>query len=106
MKTIDQHIEEVMDEFNFNKVKEVMDIMDWQWSRTINPDGVGVPEISTMRKLVREMMWDLYIKYSYRSNTNVFSSTGGFHVLYIKGNDELGMWDRFKVSFEVANWDT
>lgn len=105
MKTIDQHIEDVMDEFNFHKVKEVMDFMDWKWAPGINPDG-GVPEISTTRKLVREMMRDLYTRYYWRPNANVYSSTGGFTVNYFKITDSLGTSDRFKVSFDVASWDT
>jgi hypothetical protein len=76
--TLDEHIEAVMDYFDFHKVKQVMEVLDWQWHSC-----AGIPEIADMRKAVRELMRDSY-KYKEDECT---SSTGGFEVYYYRPDD-------------------
>ena len=100
MKTIDQHIEEVGDWFDFNKVHQVMLHLNWKW-------GSGdVPEIADMRKLVRKYMNELHAKSALLSEYNASMGTGGFDIRYIKGVWDGKPFDRFDISFNLTTWDT
>lgn len=91
MKTLEQHIEEVMDWFDFEKVHRVMTMLDWKWA-SID----AVPDIPDPRKEVRRLMTPLW------NSDNEFIGTGGFMVrLYREEN-----WARFGVSFQVTDWDS
>ena len=91
MKTLEQHIEEVMDWFDFEKVHRVMTMLDWKWANT-----GGVPEIPDLRKRVRDLMRSLW------NSEDVCHGTGGFMVrLYREEN-----WTRFSVAFQVADWNS
>jgi hypothetical protein len=103
MKTLEQHVDEVMDWFDFNKVKKVMDFLDWKWTMDC---GSAVPEIADMRKLVRKYMRDLYQKYSKEEKIVAGTGSGGFYVEYRKGIDEGERFDDFSVSFSVGEWYT
>ena len=84
---IQNQMDEVMDWFDFEKVHRCMVALNWTWY------DVGVPDVPTMRKKVREYMVD-----AYRVNGAVGS--GGFEVEY---NEDT---KSFKVRFVVADWDT
>jgi len=104
MKTLDQHIEEVMDWFDFNKVKTIMNFLNWKWGT--EDGGMAVPEIADMRKNVRRYMRELYTKRKNEKEVSTWTGSGGFMIYYYKGEDENGPWDRFSVAFEAATWDT
>lgn len=72
MQTEQEDINEIMDEFDFVKVKKVMDALDWEWG------SEGVPYIGDMRKHVRE----LFTIASVNNSEMVYAvSSGGFHIL-------------------------
>jgi hypothetical protein len=100
MKTLEQHIEETMNWFDFNKVHKVMTFLNWKWA------GEGVPETPIMRQRVREYMKELYAKAAKQKKFNSFLSSGGFMVKYVKNVDKNGSWDYFSVSFQLVDWDT
>jgi hypothetical protein len=104
MKTLDRHIEDVMDWFDFNKVKTVMNSLNWKWAT--DDGGMAVPEIVEMRKNVRKYMRELYAKFKNEKEVSAFTGSGGFMVYYDKSEDENGPWDRFNVVFELTSWDT
>lgn len=94
--TIDDHIDNMMDEFDFPRVYRVMSYLNWQW---FNAED-GVPTIGEMRRLVRKLMRDAYndcIRYERDEYT---IGTGGFEVSY---NHEH---DFFDVKFVVTEWRT
>jgi len=76
--TLEEHIEVVMDNFDFHKVRQVMEVLDWQWH-----DCAGVPEIPDMRKRVRSMMKSIY---ACRDNERT-ERTGGFEVYFSRSDD-------------------
>lgn len=89
MKTIDKHIDEVMDWFDFETVHNVMTHLNWTWSMNDQP-----PTIPELRQCVRGLMRDAYTK-------NLQSiSTGGFTIIYDKEHNT------FDVSFSVSEWSS
>ena len=93
--TLQSHIDEVMDEFEFGKVQKVMEALDWRWVGT----DEGVPREGELRKKLRELM-----SYTYNQGRDFqkdwFVSTGGFRVEYYYGGDF------FEVGFYVTKWGT
>ena len=83
-------IDEILDQFDFEKVKEVMDALDWKWAMGPEPH---VPDIPELRKKARKLLWDLV-----RSNS-VMIKTGGFVV-------EKDYEGTLELRFEIAAWNT
>lgn len=83
-------IDEILDQFDFQKVKEVMDALNWTWA--IGTES-HVPDIPELRKKAREMLWD-----SIRSKDRMIK-TGGF--VAEKEDD-----DTLELRFEVTSWNT
>ena len=93
-------IDEILDQFDFQKVKEVMDALNWTW-------GIGteshVPDIPELRKKAREMLWDVI-----RSKHRMISG-GGLVVekeepIYRGGR--MFKDDTLELRFEVTSWNT
>ena len=94
--TLQDHIDNVSDEFDFPRVYRVMQHLNWQWANT---EG-GTPTIGEMRRLVRKLMKDAYndcIRYGYDEYT---IGTGGFEAYYNKE------YEFFEVKFVVCEWRT
>lgn len=96
-------VEDVLDEFDFDKVHRVMDLLDWKWaSSIINEEGNGVPSKSALRKHARESLMDA-AKRAYKEEEPYSSFSGGFLV--------RAEWDSrtskiyLRLSFEVESWD-
>lgn len=81
-------IAEIMDAFDFDKVRRVMDTLEWEWA------GVGVPDNYTIRSRARDMLTEAIEK-----QTRV--DTGGFVAEY---HPEDG--GCIRLSFELESWDT
>ena len=54
-------IDEVMDNFNFNKVHKVMTFLDWKW---ISPKGVLIPTIDEVKEEARRLLVDAVTKHT------------------------------------------
>ena len=78
-------IDEVLDNFDFDKVKKAMDALNWIW---IGCDGV--PSIYDLRKKSRRLLKEAIKQNSYRI------STGGFRAGY--SNNVLSL------DFIVTEW--
>ena len=83
-------IDEILDQFDLQKVKEVMDALNWTWA--IGTES-HVPDIPELRKQAREMLWD-----AIRSKHRMIK-TGGF--VAEKEDD-----DTLELRFEVTAWNT
>ena len=64
-----ERIENILDFFEFERVKRVMEALDWHWSGAAD----GVPSIAEMRKCARRLLEDLE---KYPDYDNI--ATGGF----------------------------
>lgn len=90
-------IDDIMDNFDFDKVHKTMTLLGWCWSGTINGGGYGVPEKRTIRKLARSLM-----KEAMESKDLSFTiGTGGFEVVKKTEEDKVYL----SLSFVVANWN-
>jgi len=72
MQTEQDDIDEIMDEFDFVKVKQTMDALEWEWGMD------GVPYIGDMRKVVRNL-FKAAMEHGEHESSYIIS-TGGFHV--------------------------
>ena len=95
MKLLQDHIDEVMDEFDFGKVQKAMEFLGWEWVGAEE----GVPTESELRKGVRRHMIDAYDK-AYQQKRNYKVGTGGFSVEYFYEEDF------FQVEFVLSQWST
>jgi len=94
IKTTQDRIDEIMDNFNFNKVEQTMKALNWQWS-SID----GVPEEHELRKLARRLLKDISTKNVSQSDFRYTLATGGFKAIkYYDGGLEL--------EFVVTSWSS
>jgi hypothetical protein len=88
-------VDELLDQFDFEKVKEVMDALDWKWGMARWGTGTEalVPDIPELRKQAREMLWELI-----RSKNRMIKMGG----LVVEKDDD----DTLELRFEVTSWNT
>lgn len=76
---VEEQIDDIMDNFEFNKVRKVMEFLDWKlW---FDGEENRVPEASELRKLARE-----YLRYVAKHGGT--TGSGGFTAVCKKGYDE------------------
>ena len=87
--TAEEHIDEIMDNFDFRKVAFAMEAVDWHWATC-----EGVPSESELRKVARHYLKEVAKHDSYWS-----TGSGGFMATrYDDGN--LGL------VFQMSDWNT
>lgn len=69
-------INEVMDNFDFERVKKVMDVLDWKWYST----GAYVPNLDDIKVHAKELLQE-----AIRLETKIGS--GGFEAEYLPDNE-------------------
>ena len=85
-------IDYILDNFDFERVKIVMDCLEWYWF-----DLDEVPSIGHLRKTARELLKEVLTK-GIKNNKDFFQSTGGFEVKYFKSDNLL------ELSFVVEDY--
>ena len=83
-------IEDILDEFDFGRVQQVMEHLNWTWY-----DSAGVPTLGHMRKTARRLMREC-IKHE-----DYYTATGGFFVQK-RTFDGLPF---YRLMFVVSEWD-
>ena len=68
-KRAQEHLDEIMDWFDFERVRKTMNALDWKWMD--NPES---PTVQELKQKVRELFWSCYDRKA------DFSSIGGFKV--------------------------
>ena len=76
-------IDEIMDNFDFSRVKKTMDALEWEWV------GIGIPTEGEIRSKARRMLKDCMM---HRCG---YLSTGGFTVEYKSYTSEISL--RFEI---------
>ena len=84
-------IEDILDDFDFDRVQKVMEALQWTWHDTY-PE---IPRISQMRKLARSLM-KLCIEHEEYTTT-----TGGF---WVQKRTFEGC-PYYRIMFVVSEWD-
>jgi len=94
----------ILENFEFDKVKKVMDFLDWQWTHN------GVSEVPSIGKLVMSAKELLEIE-SLRAEElplgeAAITQTGGFRVSACLGTGEEGEPRMYlSLSFQLESWD-
>ena len=99
-----QEIESVIDEFDFETVKKVMDFLDWQW---FDADD-GVPRMGELRKKARYLLTEaaskVIISKEIVAESNI--ATGGFRASAYRYDDDVNEGKIYlKLVFELSGWD-
>jgi hypothetical protein len=89
--TEEQIIEDILDEFDFGKVKQTMEALQWVWHDAEH----GVPTIGQMRKRARFLMKECM------RHQEFVTSTGGFYA-FKRTYDEQPF---YRLLFAVSEWD-
>lgn len=87
-------LDNVFDNFDFEKVKKTMDALDWQWAYAKGENGV--PTLDEIKAEAARLMWDCV-----NMDDDVIA-TGGFRVEK-DFSDPNDPWMR--LTFEVTDWD-
>jgi hypothetical protein len=91
--TLQEHIDNVMDWFDFDRVHSVMTHLNWYWASTN-----GVPEKAELRAYVRKHM--TYVYNQTHSKEGGYFCSGGFEIEYYREED------CFNVQFILSSWGT
>lgn len=84
-KTKDQHINEIMDWFDFGRVSTVMDFLEWKW---YDEHGFATPLEGELRKKSRVQLSKTY-DYAVGQGRKYTVETGGFSYSYDPQSDEM-----------------
>jgi len=63
-EAVEEQIDDIMDDFDFDKVHKIMEFLNWEW--ITDEDGTQVPYISDLRKRARSLL-------------RIAAKEGGFH---------------------------
>ena len=91
---VEKILDSIMDNFDFKKVHEVMEFLNWKWAKI---DGDGIPTVDDLRDEAARLLWDLV-----NSNNEVIA-TGGFYVQK-DFSDYDDPWISLK--FVLEDWDS
>ena len=75
---VDAKIKSILNHFDFNKVKKIMDVLNWKWASSCSKNGV--PDIDEINGLATRLLIDACVE-----KTNI--STGGFRAVYDDNGD-------------------
>jgi hypothetical protein len=94
-KRITEHqqalIDEIMDEFNFDRVHSTMKRLDWKWGMP-----GAAPSILEIRSYAREMLRKLLLEGHHSTEC------GGFKAEHFKKSEHWG--EQLKLSFTLEYW--
>lgn len=91
---IQEIIDEIIDNFDFDRVHDVMEYMDWGWQ------GEGVPSIEKLKESAIELLEHAYNGYFEQGNGEQYSiQTGGLEAYYMYDDNE----DCFELKFVLTS---
>ena len=66
--------DEIMERFDFQKVRSVMEFLNWTWA------GAGIPSTTELKRTARHVLFEAIAEYERRGypDTGMDCSTGGF----------------------------
>jgi hypothetical protein len=91
LEAINEQIDEIMDTFNFEKVKKTMEMLEWAWS-----SSYGIPDEYDIKKTARRLLKQL-IDFEDGGVTSI----GGFRAELTQKADNGGKWLRVDLAFCV-----
>lgn len=85
-------LDELLKEFDFDKVHKIMDLLNWRWAGVI-----GIPEEEDMIPVIRDLFDS--IKGAITRKERSFAATGGFKLAYNPDED-----DEITLTFEAVTY--
>jgi hypothetical protein len=95
-------IDEIMDEFNFHKVHDLMVHLEWKW---FGAEG-GTPTPGDIRRTARNLLQDICRRTQKEPFYHLHGGSGGLSVRRWGGVDKFGPWENFSLSFQLEYWET
>jgi hypothetical protein len=100
---VNQMIDEIMDEFDFNRVQRTMDYLNWQWA------GEGVPTIESLKKSAERLLRGAAeARLGQYKDTHweqgIINSTGGFQAMAFCNEDKTKIIG-LDLKFIISEWD-
>ena len=94
--SIEEQIEQIFKEFDFKKIRNVMEFLHWTW---FNTSGGGVPNIMELKKNARRLLMIVF-EHGYDHNDKESTTgSGGFSATYYKE------WNTLKLKFVLEEWE-
>ena len=93
-------VEDIITYFNWRKVHDVMEFLDWKWVSSEQPE---VPTIGTLILTATRLLEDAYYT-AYRNQAFARVATGGFYATAY-WDDESQEILNLELNFQVAHWD-
>ena len=90
-----EHIDNIMDYFDFRKVADTMQFLNWKWAYS----DTGIPEEPELRKTARNTLSTVY-DYGSQQGRKYTMATGGFVYSYDPAHSELTL------TFELTGWSS
>ena len=92
IKSMEEKINEIMENFDFENVHKVMVALEWEWS--FSRGGSGIPSVKSLKERAGELLSD--VEDLICEGDTITSSSGGFEAKYHDGCLSL--------SFIVEEW--
>jgi hypothetical protein len=95
---LDELMDRAIDEFDFEKVHQVMVMLKWKW---IEKDGttLSIPDIPRMKVTARRMLRNAYKCWKTYGGSHATAGGGGFEASY--GTPDIGNNHTFYLRFVV-----
>ncbi len=96
----DKLIEGILDNFDFDKVRRVMEFLNWTWATLPEPDTV--PSTYQLIKSAKKRLEQAY-EYAMDNKRDGYSHSGGFKA-FAEYNETTSEVDYFELEFIVSSW--
>ena len=93
-----KEIKGILDNFDFVKVMEVMDFLNWTW---VKGDNRYFPDISDLKKCARSLLVEA-VSEGEKKHKNFFISVGGFEVDFFYTKEEVNI---LQLRFVIEHWE-
>ena len=91
-----EEVEDILDEFDFNRVRVAMEALDWQWFNAAD----GLPSLGELRKQARSLLETVYNK---ETSPFFMSGCGGFEATRVMEPNDLSKY--LSLKFVVSEWN-
>jgi len=89
-------IENILDEYDFQKVQKAMEALEWHWSTAED----GLPSIAELRRQARGLLEDAY---RYEDSPSILMGCGGFEATRLMEVGSLTKYLSLKFVVEEGN---
>ena len=94
MRYYQDYIDDILDNFEFERMHKVMKYLDWKWATTS-----GVPSVSDLRRKARSLLKDTIE--ALQINKQYYCATGGLAVTGVDCDDGLYL----RLDFVLTSWE-